>query len=159
MAVQDRRSSIAVKVEAQLKTASSVKAEGTVDFSAKLVELDNVSDIPDLGGTPEQLDVTPIGADRRKFINGIIEQDELEFTCFFEANVYNGLIDGGLGLIKITIYPSHADKEAGTNAEMEIWIKGNISVGISGFGVGDALNYTMRVAVEELEFDEALTLA
>ena len=163
MAVQARRSSVAVKIDVQLKEKSSVT--GATDFSS-FKTLDNVSDIPDLGGAPEQIDVTAVGDERRKFINGIIEQDELEFTCFYEEKTFDGLREGGLGLIRVAVYASNEAKEADdegsvAGAEMVIWIKGNISVAIAGFGVGDALNYTMRVAVEELEIDpeEDLTLA
>lgn len=139
MAAKDRRSSIAVKVEYKLG------AEG------ELKELTNVSDIPDLGGTPEQIDVTAIGDLRRKFINGIIEQDELEFTCFYEKAAFDAVREGGAGEVVITIY-SDSDKET---AELVVTVKGEISASLAGFGVGDAINYTMRVAVEDIKFGGA----
>ena len=138
MAAADRRSSIAVKVEYKL-------GEG------QLTELTNVSDIPDLGGAPEQIDVTAIGDLRRKFINGIIEQDELEFTCFYEKTAFNAVREGGEGEVVITIY-SDSTKET---EELKVTVKGEISASLAGFGVGDAINYTMRVAVEDITFGGA----
>lgn len=135
----NRRSSIAVKVEYKLG------AEGP------LTELTNVSDIPDLGGSPEQIDVTAIGDLRRKFINGIIEQDELEFTCFYEKEAFNAVREGGAGEVVITIY-SDSDKKT---EELKVTVKGEISASLAGFGVGDAINYTMRVAVEDITFGGA----
>lgn len=131
----NRRSSIAVKVEYKIGAAES------------LTELTNVSDIPDLGGAPEQIDVTAIGDLRRKFINGIIEQDELEFTCFYEEDAFKEAAKGGQGEVVVTIY---SDNKKETE-ELKVTIKGQISASLAGFGVGDAINYTMRVAVEEID--------
>ena len=147
MAEQARRSSVSVRVEYGTYTESS---DGKKTY-AKVKDLKNVSDIPDLGGTPEQIDVTAIGDDRRKFIAGIIEQDELEFTCFYEKEIFKelqalGPIDNGGHAVKISILGDE-DK-----VEVDVTVYGTISVALAGFGVGDAINYTMRVAVADLEF-------
>lgn len=102
--------------------------------------LDNVSDIPDLGGNPEQIEVTAIGDKFRRYIDGILEVDELEFTCFYEAAAFKKAQDLGAGAVKVEI-----------DGKTTAIIKGQISAAISGFGVGDAINYTMKVVVEDIE--------
>ena len=155
MAVQDRRSSIGVKVQYGTYTVAAESGEKTPALVDKA--LDNVSDIPDLGGAPEQIDVTAIGDDRRKFIAGIIEQDELEFTCWYEKEIFNTLKDlakpaNGGHMLKITIF--HKDASGKEVAEVEVNVYGTISVSLAGFGVGDAITYTMRMSVEDLKISK-----
>ena len=135
MAHTNRRSSIDVKV--------SLKMTGDTEFKP----LDNVSDIPDLGAAPEQIEVTAIGDKARKYINGILETDELEFTCFYEADKFEAVREGGAGKIGVKI------------GDKDIVVKGNITASLSGFGVGDAISYTLRVSVEEISFKETITVA
>ena len=135
MPALQRKSSIDVKVFLQLGEAQG------------WTELDNVSDIPDLGAAPEQIEVTAIGDTSRKYINGILETDELEFTCFYEADKFEAVREGGAGKIGVKI------------GEKDIVVKGNITASLSGFGVGDAISYTLRVSVEEISFTETITVA
>ena len=127
MAAEARKSSIDVKVFLNGK------------------ELDNVSDIPDLGGTRENIEVTAIGDDTRKYIAGIKEEaSELEFTCWYEEEAFN-TVKGGLedATVKIEI------------GGLPVEIKGFVSAALAGFGVGDALTYTMRVNVSSITIGEA----
>lgn len=135
MAAEARKSSIDVKVFLQLGEESA------------WTELDNVSDIPDLGAAPEQIEVTAIGDKARKYINGILETDELEFTCFYEADKFEAVREAKAGQIGVKI------------GDKDIVVKGQISASLSGFGVGDAISYTLRVAVEEISFTETITVA
>ena len=108
------------------------------------ITLDNVSDIPDLGATPEQIDVTAIGDDTRKYIDGIKDPGELEFTCFYEKEMYKKLNElVGEQNIVVTF------KDSST-----ITIKGTVSVAIAWFGVGDAVTFTLKVAVSEIKWAE-----
>ena len=132
MAHTDRKSSIDVKVYLQLGEASAWTL------------LDNVSDIPDLGGAPEQIEVTAMGDKARKYINGILETDQLEFTCFYEAEKFEAVREGGAGKVGIKI------------GEKDVVVSGNISASISGFGVGDAISYVLRVSVDEISFTETI---
>lgn len=135
MAAEARKSSIDVKVFLQLGEEST------------WAELDNVSDIPDLGAAPEQIEVTAIGDKARKYINGILETDELEFTCFYEADKFEAVREAKAGKIGVKI------------GDKDIVVKGQISASLSGFGVGDAISYTLRVTVEEISFTETITVA
>lgn len=146
MAAEARRSSIDVKV-------GLFVGEGTPSY----IRMDNVSDIPDLQATPEQLEVTAIGDIARKYINGLLETDELEFTCFYEKKAFEDVKDGGAGAIAVQIGKRGKD---GVTEEITAIIKGQLSASISGFGVGDVINYTLRVAVEEFAWaEEAVTIA
>lgn len=104
--------------------------------------LDNVSDIPDLGASPEQIDVTAIGDDTRKYIAGIKDPGELEFTCFYEKEIYQQLneMEGEQDIV-VTF------KDGST-----VTIKGSVSVALAGFGVGDAVTFTMSLAISSIEW-------
>ena len=129
------------------KSSTDVKVFLKLGEESTWTELDNVSDIPDLGATPEQIEVTAIGDKARKYINGILETDELEFTCFYEADKFEAVREGGAGKIGVKI------------GDKDIVVKGNITASLSGFGVGDAISYTLRVSVEEISFKETITVA
>ena len=143
---KNRRSSINAKVFiGKADTAAPQDATKGSEWS----ELTNVSDIPDLGGNPEQIDVTAIGDRFRKYIDGILEVDELEFTCFYEADAFEAVKEFGEGHIIVSLYTGHRD-ETQTH-EVSVALSGKISAAITGFGVGDAINYTMKIAVTEVK--------
>ena len=130
MAADARKSSIDVKV----------KLNGAV--------LDNVSDIPDLGGTRENIEVTAIGDGTRKYIAGIKEEaSELEFTCWYEKKAFEDVkaLEAKGEKAKVTI-------EIG---DLPVDIEGFVSAALAGFGVGDALTYTMRVNVSSITIGAA----
>ena len=132
---------------ANRKSSTDVKVFLKLGEESTWTELENVSDIPDLGAAPEQIEVTAIGDKARKYINGILETDELEFTCFYEADKFEAVREGGAGKIGVKI------------GDKDIVVKGNITASLSGFGVGDAISYTLRVSVEEISFKETITVA
>ena len=136
MPAANRKSSVDVKVF--LGTVTGEGKESVPSFGDKA--LDNVSDIPDLGAAPEQIEVTAIGDQARKYIAGILETDELEFTCFYEKDAFETARNAGRAAIKVAI------------DTYEVIIIGEVSATLSGFGVGDAISYTMKVQVEDIQF-------
>ena len=44
-----------------------------------------LTDIPDMGATPEKIDVTTLADDCRQYINGIKDFGDLEFTFIYES--------------------------------------------------------------------------
>ena len=139
MPASNRKSSIDVKVFLGTVTGEGDALNTTFGSEA----LDNVSDIPDLGAAPEQIEVTAIGDTARKYIAGILETDELEFTCFYEQEAFETARNAGRAAIKVDI------------KGYEVIIIGEVSATLSGFGVGDAISYTMKVQVEDIQFPGA----
>lgn len=131
--------------------------------AAGFTQLDNVSDIPDLGGTRENIEVTAIGDDVRKYIAGIREDaSELEFTCFYERALFKAVEAGGAGELKIEIGEVTRGKDDQGNEtrsiakpEATIIAKGEVSASLAGFGVGDALTYTLKMNVSSIDTDVA----
>ena len=112
------------------------------------ITLNNVSDIPDLIAAPEKIEVTAVGDDTKKYTNGLKDPGDLEFTLWYDKAVYAKLKDlEGAGTQKVTIKLSD-----GSYVEID----GDISVGFSGFGAGDAIQFTMGIAASRVEwFEEA----
>ena len=99
-----------------------------------------VSDIPDLGANPEQIDVTTIGMSKRAYIKGIKDPGELEFTCFYTENDYDVLR-------KVQQNGTIVDATIALKDGLSIKITGKVAVSLSGFGVGDAISYTLKLTV------------
>ena len=125
----------------------AVNRQSSIGVTIKIGEnitLDNVSDIPDLGASPEQIDVTAIGDDTRKYIAGISDPGELEFTCFYEKEIY-GQLDALKNQGEQDIVVTFKDGSSVT-------IKGTVAVALAGFGVGDAVTFTMSLAISEIKW-------
>lgn len=116
-----------------------------------------ISDVPDLGASPEQIDVTAIGEDERKYIQGIEDPGEIEFTCFYEKDVFDALraLSGSVNTV-ITFYNkpvSDSDKKSTAT----VTIVGEVSVVLNGFGVGDAVNFTLSIAPTSITWKKEST--
>ena len=111
------------------------------------IELANVAEIPDLLAAPEKLDVTSIGSDKKQYTTGLADPGDLEFTLWYDKDVYTSLnaLEG-----EQTIQVIFEDKSG-------VEIKGEVSLGISGFSAGDAIQFVMSVAATSVERKEAFT--
>lgn len=65
------------------------QANGQTGFS-KLVD---ITSIPDLGGAPDQIDVTTLSDMQTRNINGIQSVSALEFGAWYEKDVYQQLAE------------------------------------------------------------------
>ena len=111
------------------------------------IELVNVAEIPDLLAAPEKLDVTSIGSDKKQYTTWLADPGDLEFTLWYDKDVYSSLnaLEG-----EQTIQVIFEDKSG-------VEIKGEVSLGISGFSAGDAIQFVMSVAASSVERKEAFT--
>ena len=48
--------------------------------------LPNLQSIPEIGGTPEKIDVTTLADTRKKYVDGVLDYGDLEFTFLFDAD-------------------------------------------------------------------------
>ena len=114
-------------------------------------EVSGLTDIPDMGATPEKLDVTTLADDVRKYINGVKDYGDLEFTFIYES-------DGNYKQLYDIIYDAEGNKlEANENGDTECIVtfpdgsnfefNGTIDVRIIGVGVNAVITFAMTVAL------------
>jgi hypothetical protein len=112
-----------------------------------------LTDIPDMGATPEKLDVTTLADDVRKYINGVKDFGDLEFTFIYESGA-----DGNYKQLYDIIYDAQGNKieanEAGETACIvefpdgsKFEFNGTIDVRIIGVGVNAVITFAMTVAL------------
>ena len=120
-----------------------------------------VTDIPALGASPEKIDVTTLADESRKYINGIKDYGDLEFSCIFEEKapadslekygdaaplLYADLrayeVANAEHTIKVVVPASEKGGE-----DLEIEFKGRIAVAMAEFAVNAAITFTLSVAL------------
>lgn len=99
-----------------------------------------LTDIPDMGATPEKLDVTTLADASRQYIEGIKDYGDLEFTFIYESGA-----DGN--------YAKLADLEGQQECVVsfpdgcQFKFTGEISLRIVGVGVNAVITFVMAVAL------------
>lgn len=99
--------------------------------------LKDLQEIPELGGTPNKVDVTTLDDEARAYINGLIEYGDLSFkflydkTQFLELNGLTGIIDWKIE------FPD----------TLTATFSGESSVKIDGEGIESATTYTLNLAL------------
>ena len=48
--------------------------------------LPNLQNVPELGGTPEKIDVTCLADQNKKYIDGVVDYGDLEFTFLYDTD-------------------------------------------------------------------------
>lgn len=105
-----------------------------------VTNVSGLTDIPDMGATPEKLDVTTLKDSSRQYIEGIKDFGDLEFTFIYES----GETGNYASLAKlegeqkcIVTFPD----------ETQFIFYGEISLKIVGVGVNAVITFTMSVAL------------
>ena len=100
------------------------------------VELTNLQEIPELGGTTEAIEITTLADDAHKYTDGLKNYgDSLEFKFLYEKEQFttlNGLADSQEWRVEL---PDGATCSFG----------GACSVRLDGVGVAAALTYTLSI--------------
>lgn len=102
-----------------------------------------LTDIPDMGATPEKLDVTTLADEYRQYINGVRDFGDLEFTFIYESGA-----EGNYAKLA-------AIEAAGQNVECSVEFpdgakfafEGEIALRIVGVGVNAVITFVMSVAL------------
>lgn len=103
---------------------------------AEFVELENLQEIPELGGDSEAIEITTLADAAHMFMDGILSYgDSLAFTFLYEKEQFStlqGLQDSMTWQVKL---PDNATCQFG----------GTGSVKLAGVGVNAALTYTLNI--------------
>lgn len=126
-------------------TTLKMKASGGSSFEV----LQGLQSVPEIGGDPEQVDVTTLADGTKKYIAGIQDMDSLEFTFLYDNRIFSKL---------------KAVQTSGKEADFEIvypdnskcTFKGGVTVKMGGAEVNGAFQFTLSVTVSQgPDFTEA----
>ena len=101
--------------------------------------ISGLTDIPDLGATPEKLDVTTLADPERHYIDGVKDYGDLEFNFVYEESGNFATLKGMEGEEKevIVTFPDNT----------KFTFSGTISVRMLGVGVNAVITFAMSVAL------------
>ena len=99
-----------------------------------------LTDIPDMGATPEKLDVTTLADASRQYIEGIKDYGDLEFTFIYESGA-----DGNYA--KLAALEGQQDCAVTFPDGSKFTFSGEISLRIVGVGVNAVITFVMAVAL------------
>lgn len=117
--------------------SKGIKLSYKTSESSGFKTLKDLQEIPELGGTPNKVDVTTLDDEARAYINGLIEYGDLSFKFlydknqFLELNALTGIIDWKVE------FPD----------TLTATFSGESSVKINGEGVETATTYTLNLAL------------
>ena len=105
-------------------------------------DLTNLQSFPEIGNNaPEQVDITTLGDDAKKYMAGLIDSSqELTFGFLYEKEQFNTL----------TAMKTSTDWKISFSDGTSATFKATPSVKIDGKGVGEATTYTLNLGVESL---------
>ena len=112
----------------------SYKASGGSSF----IDLTNLQEIPDIGGSADSVEVTTLDDAAHMYINGLLDYgDSLDFTFLYDKTQFNTL-NGLSGSVnwKVTL--------PGTGG-LTATFSGESSVRLNSVGVNDAITYTLAI--------------
>lgn len=114
-------------------------------------DLEGLQSVPEIGGDPEQVDVTTLVDATKKYIAGIQDMDSLEFTFLYDNTVFKELkavqTSGKEADFKIT-YPDGST----------CTFKGGVTVKMGGAEINGAFQFTLAVTVSSgPDFTDAVT--
>lgn len=122
--------------------SKGIKLSYKTSSASTFTEVEDIQNIPDLGGAPEQVEVTTLADSARRYISGIKGSSQLEFTVLFDATKY-AVVEALTGVLSWKV-------EIGTS---EFTFSGQPSCRLNGAGVNEALTYTLTIDVNsEIEF-------
>lgn len=106
-------------------------------------EIAGLTDIPDMGASPEKLDVTTLADEYRQYINGVKDFGDLEFNFIYESGADGNYATlaamEGQGVKECVVtFPDGAT----------FTFSGDISVRILGVGVNAVITFAMSVALQ-----------
>lgn len=123
------------------------KANGTSTF----VKLTDITSVPDLGGAPEQIDITTLSDRKQKNMNGIQSVSSHEFGAWYDDAVYDELQ---------SIMDADYDKTSASELDTyQVWIgdngvggkfewQGKLSVYVGGYESNAAIPMTITISDE-----------
>ena len=108
----------------------------------EFVDLTNLQEIPDLGGTAESIEITTLADDAHMYMNGIKTYgDSLDFKFLYEPTQFNTLAALAGDIEWKVSLPDGLNGAIDTTCTF----KGTASVKIDSVGVNSAMTYTLSV--------------
>ncbi|MBX8939205.1 phage tail protein [Enterococcus gilvus] len=119
-------------------TALSMKSGSESAFA----EIEGLQAVPEIGGDPEQVDITTLKDANKKYISGIQDMDSLEFTFLYDKTVFTKL---------------KTVQTSGKEAEFELaypdgakcTFTGGVTVKMGSGEVNGAYQFTLAVTVSD----------
>lgn len=128
-----------------ISTIHTALMKGTGTGSITYSKLICISEFPDLGAPPEQIDVTTLCDENRHYLAGVQDTGSLQFKAFYTASDYSTL-----------------KALAGTDTDYAVWFgaasngtpdghngkfsfKGDLRVTLDGGGVNDPVSMTITI--------------
>jgi len=131
------------------KTYLMHKAASASDYE-KLID---ISDFPDLGGTPELLDTTTLSDAMKTYINGIQEAEGLEFNTNYTKTGYAALKALEHKEEDYAVYFGTDSNGDPDGSDGTFTFKGELSVHVTGAGVNEVRKMLISIApTTEIEF-------
>lgn len=113
---------------------------GTSTDGSKFTKLTSIKDFPDLGGAPDQVEITDLDDDVQKFLLGVQSMSALEFTANYVPDEYDKLSAMADGTIRKFCVAFGETGQYGIFA----W-EGQLAVWVVGGGVNAARE--MRISI------------
>lgn len=119
------------------------------DNGTAYTKLLDISEFPDLGGEPEQIDVTTLTDTMRHYINGVQDTGSLQFSAFYTSADYTAC-KALEGTTKYYAVWFGGDKSGSTvnpsGGYGKFAFQGQLSVFVNGGGVNDPVGMTITIA-------------
>lgn len=104
-----------------------------------------ISEFPDLGSAPEQIDVTSLDDTMRHYIPGVQDTGSLQFKSFYTSADYSTLkaLAGADNYYAVWFGGTDATHPTGSNGVFKF--KGDLRVSVDGGGVNDPVTMTITI--------------
>lgn len=114
---------------------------GTITYSKLIC----ISEFPDLGAPPEQIDVTTLCDEMRHFIAGLVDTGALEFRAFYTPEDYTTLkaLEGVDTPYAVWFGAGSNGEPDGHNGKFSF--NGDLRVTVNGGGVNDPVSVTVTI--------------
>lgn len=119
-------------------TTLSMKAGSESTFA----EIEGLQAVPEIGGDPEQVDITTLKDANKKYISGIQDMDSLEFTFLYDKTVFTKLKT-------VQTSGKEAEFELAYPDGAECTFTGGVTVKMGSGEVNGAYQFTLAVTVSD----------
>ena len=124
-----------------ISTIHTFLMKGTGSTYSKLI---CISEFPDLGAPPEQIDVTTLCDEQRHYIPGVIDTGALEFKAYYTPADYTTLSAlAGTDTPYAVWFGGTSANPSGANGKFSF--RGDLRVTLDGGGVNDPVSMTITI--------------
>ena len=117
--------------------------------SSTYSKLVDIKEFPDLGGEPENVDVTSLSDTMRKYVLGVQDTGSLTFVANYTVADYQtvkALADGTNKKFAVWFGATPGNPPTPTGSNGKFSFEGSLSVYVNGGGVNDPVNMTIVIA-------------